>query len=228
MRLAPSATVASRKNRSPSRRRRRPRWAASMCSCSAGVAGLNAMTVDYPLEERKKVFGVNVVARSMKARGHGRIVNIASIAPAKEGNPTASAYSASKAAVIGLTKSLGKELAKSGVCLNAITPATIETSMLAQVSQAHIDCMRSKIPMERFGDVGEVAALVRWRAAASARSARARYSTFPAGERRIDLLGASPPVSRKEGSKEVSGRRKEALNSLRKMAGEQCCMDATM
>jgi Enoyl-(Acyl carrier protein) reductase len=130
--------------------------------------------------------------------------------------------------VIGLTKSLGKELAKSGVCVNAITPATIETPMLAQVSQAHIDCMRSKIPMERFGDVGEVAALVRWRAAASARSARARYSTFPAGERRIDLLGASPPVSRKEGSKEVSGRRKEALNSLRKMAGEQCCMDATM
>ena len=129
--------------------------------CSAGVAGLNAMTVDYPLEERKKVFGVNVVARSMKARGHGRIVNIASIA-GKEGNPTASAYSASKAAVIGLTKSLGKELAKSGVCVNAITPATIETPMLAQVSQAHIDYMRSKIPMERFGDVGEVAALVCW------------------------------------------------------------------
>ena len=138
--------------------------------CSAGVAGLNAMTVDYPIEEWKKVFDVNVnglfycnrfVARSMKARGYGRIVNIASIA-GKEGNPTASAYSASKAAVIGLTKSLGKELAKSGVCVNAITPATIETPMLAQVSQAHIDYMRSKIPMERFGDVGEVAALVCW------------------------------------------------------------------
>jgi NAD(P)-dependent dehydrogenase (short-subunit alcohol dehydrogenase family) len=76
--------------------------------------------------------------------------------------PTASAYSASKVAVIGLTKSLGKELAKSRVCVNAITPATIETPMLAQVSQAHIDYMRSKIPMERFGDAGEVAALARW------------------------------------------------------------------
>ena len=138
--------------------------------CSAGVAGLNALVVDYPIEEWKKVFDVNVnglfycnrfVARSMKARGYGRIVNIASIA-GKEGNPTASAYSASKAAVIGLTKSLGKELAKNGVCVNAITPATIETPMLAQVSQAHIDYMRSKIPMERFGEVGEVAALVCW------------------------------------------------------------------
>jgi NAD(P)-dependent dehydrogenase (short-subunit alcohol dehydrogenase family) len=138
--------------------------------CSAGVAGLNALVVDYPIEEWKKVFDVNVnglfycnrfVARSMKARGYGRIVNIASIA-GKEGNPTASAYSASKAAVIGLTKSLGKELAKNGICVNAITPATIETPMLAQVSQAHIDYMRSKIPMERFGEVGEVAALVCW------------------------------------------------------------------
>jgi NAD(P)-dependent dehydrogenase (short-subunit alcohol dehydrogenase family) len=113
------------------------------------------MTVDYPIEERKMVLDVNVnglfycrfVARSMEARGYGCIVNIASIA-GKEGNPTASAYSAPKAAVIGLTKSLGKELAKSGVCVNAITPATIETPMLAQVSQAHIDYMRSKIPME--------------------------------------------------------------------------------
>jgi NAD(P)-dependent dehydrogenase (short-subunit alcohol dehydrogenase family) len=138
--------------------------------CSAGVAGLNALVVDYPIEEWKKVFDVNVnglfycnrfVARAMKARGYGRIVNIASIA-GKEGNPTASAYSASKAAVIGLTKSLGKELAKSGICVNAITPATIETPMLAQVSQAHIDYMRSKIPMERFGEVAEVAALVCW------------------------------------------------------------------
>ena len=141
-----------------------------MLVCSAGVAGLNALVVDYPIEEWKKVFDVNVnglfycnrfVARSMKARGYGRIVNIASIA-GKEGNPTASAYSASKAAVIGLTKSLGKELAKSGVCVNAITPATIETPILEQVSQAHIDYMRSKIPMGRFGEVGEVAALVCW------------------------------------------------------------------
>jgi 3-oxoacyl-[acyl-carrier protein] reductase len=138
--------------------------------CSAGVAGLNAMVVDYPVEEWRRVFDINVnglfycnrfVARSMRARGYGRIVNIASIA-GKEGNPTASAYSASKAAVIGLTKSLGKELAKEGVIVNAITPATIETPMLEQVSDAHLAYMRSKIPMERFGTVDEVAALVCW------------------------------------------------------------------
>jgi len=136
--------------------------------CSAGVAGLNALVVDYPIEEWKRVFDANVnalfycnrfVAKAMKARGYGRIVNIASIA-GKEGNPTASAYSASKAAVIGLTKSLGKELAKDGVTVNVITPATIETPMLAQVSPAHIAYMRSKIPMERFGEVEEVASLV--------------------------------------------------------------------
>jgi 2-dehydro-3-deoxy-L-rhamnonate dehydrogenase (NAD+) len=138
--------------------------------CSAGVAGLNALVVDYPIDEWKLVFDVNVnalfycnrfVARSMKAHGYGRIVNIASIA-GKEGNPTASAYSASKAAVIGLTKSLGKELAKDGVAVNAITPATIETPMLRHVSPAHIAYMRSKIPMERFGEAEEVAALVCW------------------------------------------------------------------
>ena len=138
--------------------------------CSAGVAGLNALVVDYPIEEWKRVFDANVnalfycnrfVAKAMKARGYGRIVNIASIA-GKEGNPTASAYSASKAAVIGLTKSLGKELAKDGVTVNVITPATIETPMLEQVSPAHIVYMRSKIPMERFGVVDEVASLVCW------------------------------------------------------------------
>jgi NAD(P)-dependent dehydrogenase (short-subunit alcohol dehydrogenase family) len=138
--------------------------------CSAGVAGLNALVVDYPVDEWVRVFDINVnglfycnryVARLMRARGYGRIVNIASIA-GKEGNPAASAYSASKAAVIGLTKSLGKELAKDGVIVNAITPATIETPMLAQVSDAHLAYMRSKIPMERFGAVEEVAALVCW------------------------------------------------------------------
>jgi 2-dehydro-3-deoxy-L-rhamnonate dehydrogenase (NAD+) len=97
----------------------------------------------------------------MKERGYGRIVNFASIA-GKEGNPTASAYSAAKAAVIGLTKSLGKELAKDRVCVNAITPATIETPILEQVSDAHIAYMRSKIPMERFGTIEEAAALICW------------------------------------------------------------------
>ena len=97
----------------------------------------------------------------MKARGYGRIVNISSIA-GKEGNPNASAYSASKAAVIGLTKSLGKELAKDGVTVNAVTPATIETPILEQMTEAHIAYMRSKIPMERFGTVEEATSLILW------------------------------------------------------------------
>jgi 3-oxoacyl-[acyl-carrier protein] reductase len=138
--------------------------------CSAGVAGLNALVIDYPIEEWKRVFDINLngvfycnrsVARRMKARGYGRIVNLSSIA-GKEGNPTASAYSASKAAVIGLTKSLGKELAKDGVTVNAVTPATIDTPILEQVSAAHIAYMRSKIPMDRFGTVDEAASLICW------------------------------------------------------------------
>ena len=142
--------------------------------CSAGVAGENAPVIDYPIAEWKRVFDINInglfycnrfVARLMKARGYGRIVNISSIA-GKEGNPNASAYSASKAAVIGLTKSLGKELAKDGVTVNAVTPATVETPMLEQVSSAHIAYMRSKIPMERFGTVEEAASLICWLASA--------------------------------------------------------------
>ncbi|MGA8445274.1 MAG: SDR family NAD(P)-dependent oxidoreductase, partial [Roseiarcus sp.] len=138
--------------------------------CSAGVAGQNALVIDYPIDEWKRVFDINInglfycnrfVAKLMKARGYGRIVNIASIA-GKEGNPTASAYSASKAAVIGLTKSLGKELAKDGVTVNAVAPAAIETPIFEQVSAAHIAYMRSKIPMERFGTVEEAASLIAW------------------------------------------------------------------
>ena len=138
--------------------------------CSAGIAGPTASLIDYPIGEWKRVFDINVnglfycnrfVARSMKARGYGRIVNIASIA-GKEGNPNASAYSASKAAVIGLTKSLGKELAKNGVIVNAVTPATIETPILEQVTPEFIAYMRSKIPMERFGTLDEAAALICW------------------------------------------------------------------
>jgi 3-oxoacyl-[acyl-carrier protein] reductase len=97
----------------------------------------------------------------MAQRDYGRIVNIASVA-GKEGNPNASAYSASKAAVIGLTKSLGKELAKTGIRVNCVTPAAVRTAIFDQITPAHIDFMLSKIPMGRFGEVAEIAALVAW------------------------------------------------------------------
>jgi NAD(P)-dependent dehydrogenase (short-subunit alcohol dehydrogenase family) len=138
--------------------------------CSAGVAGQNAYVIDYPIDEWKRVFDINVnglfycnrfVARLMKERGYGRIVNVASIA-GKEGNPRASAYSASKAAVIGLTKSLGKELAKDGVTVNTITPATVDTPILHQADAQHVAYMRSKIPMERFGTIDEAVSLICW------------------------------------------------------------------
>ncbi len=138
--------------------------------CSAGIAGLNAPVVDYPIDEWKRVIDINLnglfycnraVAPLMVKNGYGRIVNVSSIA-GKEGNPTASAYSASKAGVIGFTKSLGKELAKTGVTVNAITPATVDTPILSQVSDAHIAYMLSKIPMGRFGVVDELAAIISW------------------------------------------------------------------
>jgi 3-oxoacyl-[acyl-carrier protein] reductase len=138
--------------------------------CSAGVAGANAMTWEYPLEEWRKVIDINLngvfycnraVVPVMQRNDYGRIVNIASIA-GKEGNPTASAYSASKAAVIGLTKSLGKELAKTGIRVNCVTPAAVRTAIFDQITQQHIDFMLSKIPMGRFGTVEEIAALVCW------------------------------------------------------------------
>ena len=138
--------------------------------CSAGVAGANALTWEYPLDEWHKVFDVNLhgvfhcnraVVPIMQRNDYGRIVNIASIA-GKEGNPTASAYSASKAAVIGLTKSLGKELAKTGIRVNCVTPAAVRTAIFDQITQQHIDFMLSKIPMGRFGTVEEIAALVCW------------------------------------------------------------------
>jgi 3-oxoacyl-[acyl-carrier protein] reductase len=105
------------------------------------------------------------LAPGMASSQYGRIVNIASIA-GKEGNPNASAYSASKAAVIALTKSLGKELAKTGVTVNCVTPAAVHTAIFAQMTQQHIDYMLSKIPMGRFGQTEEVAALVAWLASA--------------------------------------------------------------
>jgi len=138
--------------------------------CSAGITGPNATVEQYSLAAWKEVIDINltglflcnrVVIPHMSANGYGRIVNIASIA-GKEGNPNASAYSASKAAVIALTKSLGKELAKSGIRVNCVTPAAVKTGMFAQMTQAHIDFMLSKIPMGRFGEVDEIAALVTW------------------------------------------------------------------
>ncbi len=138
--------------------------------CSAGIAGLNEQVVNYPIDEWRRVIEINLtglfycnraIAPLMLKNGYGRIVNVSSIA-GKEGNPTASAYSASKAGVIGFTKSLGKELAKTGVVVNAITPATVDTPILAQVSEAHVAYMLSKIPMGRFGKVDELAAMIAW------------------------------------------------------------------
>ena len=144
--------------------------------CSAGITGPNTTVWDYPVDEWKRVFDVNVhglfycnraIVPQMLEQGYGRIVNIASIA-GKEGNPNASAYSASKAAVIGLTKSLGKELARTGIRVNCVTPAAVRTAIFDQMTQAHIDFMLSKIPMGRFGTVDEIAALVCWLASEDA------------------------------------------------------------
>ncbi|HXF78421.1 MAG TPA: SDR family NAD(P)-dependent oxidoreductase [Usitatibacter sp.] len=138
--------------------------------CSAGITGPNLATWDYPLADWKQVLDINLtgvfacnkaLAPHMRANDYGRIVNIASIA-GKEGNPNASAYSASKAGVISLTKSLGKELAKTGIRVNCVTPAAVKTGMFSQMTQAHIDFMLSKIPMGRFGEVEEIASLVAW------------------------------------------------------------------
>ena len=138
--------------------------------CTAGITGPNVPLADYPVADWKRVFDVNVhgvflcnraVVPHMQQQDYGRIVNLASVA-GKEGNPNASAYSASKAAVIGLTKSLGKELAKSNVRVNCVTPAAVRTAIFDQMTQQHIDFMLSKIPLGRFGTVDEIAALVCW------------------------------------------------------------------
>ncbi|WP_192356290.1 SDR family NAD(P)-dependent oxidoreductase [Mesorhizobium mediterraneum] len=137
---------------------------------SAAITGPNTTTWDYSVEDWRRVIDINIngvfycnkaLVPHMLKRNYGRIVNIASIA-GKEGNPNASAYSTSKAAVIGLTKSLGKELAKTKVTVNCVTPAAVRTAIFQQMSQQHIDFMLSKIPMARFGEVEEVAALISW------------------------------------------------------------------
>ena len=141
---------------------------------NAGIAGKNVPTVDYPTEEWERVLRINLtsqflccraVAPAMVKAGYGRIVNIASIA-GKEGNPNAVAYSASKAGVIALTKSLGKELAQHGVLVNCVTPAAAKTAIFDQMTEQHIQYMLSKIPMGRFVEVDEIAALVCWLASA--------------------------------------------------------------
>jgi len=137
---------------------------------SAGITGPNMPAWDYPVAAWDKVIQVNLngvfycnraVVPFMRAQNHGRIVNIASIA-GKDGNPNASAYSASKAGVIGLTKSLGKELADTGVRVNCVTPAAVKTPLFSQMTQQQIDWMLSKIPIGRFGEIDEVASLVLW------------------------------------------------------------------
>ena len=139
---------------------------------SAGIAGAPLKTWEYSSAQFRDVIDINLnglflccraVVPAMMKNDYGRIINIASIA-GKEGNPNASAYSASKAGVIGLTKSLGKELAQTGIRVNAITPAAAATDILKQVDQKHIDYMLSKIPMGRLVKVEELAAMIAWMA----------------------------------------------------------------
>ena len=137
---------------------------------NAGMAGLNATVAKYPIEEWNKVINLNLnsvfycckaVVPLMEKNNYGRIVNIASIA-GKEGNPNASAYSTSKAGVIGLTKSLGKELAAKNIAVNCVTPAAAKTRIFDQMTEEHINYMLSKIPRNRFAKVDELASLVCW------------------------------------------------------------------
>lgn len=143
---------------------------ADICINSAGIAGSNLPLVDYPVDEFRRITEINLlgtfhvnkaVVPTMVAQNYGRIINIASVA-GKEGNPNASAYSASKAAVIGLTKSLGKELSSYDIAVNCITPAAARTRIFDQMKQEHIDFMLSKIPRGRFLELHEAAAMICW------------------------------------------------------------------
>jgi 3-oxoacyl-[acyl-carrier protein] reductase len=141
---------------------------------NAGISGPNATVADYPVEDWQRVIDLDLtgvflcckaVTPGMVAQNYGRIINVASVA-GKEGNPNAAAYSAAKAGVIALTKSLGKELATHDIAVNCITPAAARTAIFDQMSQQHIDYMLSKIPRGRFVDVGEIAAMVAFLASA--------------------------------------------------------------
>jgi len=137
---------------------------------NAGVAGPTAPVAEYPFEEWRRVVDVNLTGTFLCTRrclapmlehGHGRIVNIASIA-GKEGNPMAGAYSSSKGAVIAVTKAIGKDVAGSGILVNCIAPAVINTPILGQISEEHIAYMTARIPLARVGEPAEVAALICW------------------------------------------------------------------
>jgi len=138
--------------------------------CSAGVGGDSVRAIEMPDEEWRRVFAINcdgtfffnrAAVRGMAERGYGRVVNVASIA-GKEGNPMAAAYSAAKAAVIAMTKAIGKDVARTGVVVNCIAPAVIETPILDGLAQSHIDYMIERIPMGRMGTPDEVATLACW------------------------------------------------------------------
>ena len=161
---------------------------------NAGVAGMNTTVAEYPLEEWNKVINLNLnavfycckaVVPFMEKNDYGRIVNIASIA-GKEGNPNASAYSTSKAGVIGLTKSLGKELAQKNIAVNCVTPAAAKTRIFDQMTEEHINYMLSKIPRNKFAKVEELASLVTWLA-----SEENSFSTAAV----FDLSGVEPHIS---------------------------------
>lgn len=137
---------------------------------SAGIAGANAPVSEYPVDEFERIVAINLtgtflvnkaVVPLMEAQDYGRIVNVASVA-GKEGNPNASAYSASKAGVIGFTKSLGKELAGKNIAVNCVTPAAARTRIFDQMKQEHIDYMLSKIPRGRFLEIEEAASMILW------------------------------------------------------------------
>ena len=137
---------------------------------SAGITGPNTPLTNYPVDAWQQVMAVNIngifhccreIVPLMQKADYGRIVNIASVA-GKDGNPNASAYSTSKAAVIGMTKSLGKELAATGIRVNCVTPAAVKTAIFDQMTPEHIQFMLSKIPMGRFGTPDEIAAMVGW------------------------------------------------------------------
>ena len=138
--------------------------------CSAGVTGATAPVAEYAIDEWRRVIEINLngvffccraAIPFMRANGYGRIVNMSSVG-GKEGNPNAAAYAASKSGILGFTKALGKELATSGILVNAVTPAVFRTALLDQMPQNQIDYMIGKIPMGRVGEVDEVAALVCW------------------------------------------------------------------